>query len=857
MTSVLGTESAPPEAESSKFSFKNLRLAPRIFIANSALLILTILATSATLLYNSTTALRTERSDGAEQLGRLIAGLYSDIGEISITNVARTVDVILNDPMTAQAAIAAYLVQATESAAYDTSDVIDILTSVGQETVLDEFWITDTTAFSYLTNIRLPNGELVPFAFSPDPAEQPQASKFYPLLHVPPDSFAVVTQPPQVREIDRAVYKYVAVNGVDRHRIVQIGNELVFGNQELLRQDHARDRADVSGVIEGNLALHMRVKGTLLDHFVQAAEVAGWGRDSIETVFNILIDRTNIGEIRVADLQGSILYSSEDESADSPFPQLDTLLSLDVVEAQWVDHYTVPHASLGTTYKYVTVARSHGQRMVQVGLPIESATGNVLYTVYQEEANNLVRYGYPQALWILNQDNELVASAQSEPLPHLEVEGLSPFATFDYLQETGSTAAAILDSASAPQNSDVVLSARLGLLSPSQRGTWAASPVNIGTNRIGAVLYYVNMDDIVSNVWGEVRQTGLIAILLLVFTAFATFVGTRLLTRPIESIADAARMIEQGEQLDYALLKPVAKRADELGSLARVFEGMAIEVFNREEVLEALVNERTAALQSANSELRQAQRAITRDLEMAKVVQAALVREGTVDFREFSVCARMEPALRVGGDFVDFVEFKKGTLFVVVGDVSGKGVASALFMAASQAALKYAVAEDVGSIAEIADEANRRLCSQNPMGLFVTVILANVDLATGRVDYVSAGHEPPYVMGPDGSRSNLEMTGGLAMGVLDDFEYDSRTMYLEPGATLFLYSDGMTDMINVDGELYGKGRLENAIDVTDSRLPQEIVDTVWSDIRIFSEGTAPADDMTCLALHHTTKQGNA
>ncbi len=833
-----------------RFSFKNLRLAPRIFIANLALVIITVLAISVTLLINSATALRNETSDSAEQLARLIAGKYGDIGEISIANVARTVDVILDDPMTAQAAIAAHFVEAAAEAGYDTSAVVDILTSIANETVLDEFWITDTTALSYLTNVRDSVGALVPFRFSPDASVQPQASKFYPLLHAPTDTFAIVTQPAQVREIDRAVYKYVGVNGVDHRRIVQIGNELVFGDQELLRQTHARDRADVSGVIEGNLGQHMRAKGTILDHFVATAEAADWGRDSLNAALTLLTGRTNMNEIRIADMDGSIIYSSDPGEVGGLLPASDTLATLDLLSVQWVDHPTGPHAGHESAYKRVTVARSHGERLVQVELEIEGAAGNVLYTVYQDEANLLVKDGYPQALWIVNRDHELVAAAQNTPLQQVGGGSLSAFVAFDSLMAASTTAASVLDSAMAPGNTDVIRLARLGITSAAQRGTWAAAPVNIGEERIGGVLLYVNMDAIAANVRGEARKTAFIALLLLAFTAAATFLGARLLTRPIEAIADAAHMVETGEQLDYQLIRPVTKRSDEIGSLARVFEDMAIQVFNREEVLEALVSERTQALQTTNAELRQAQRAITRDLEMAKIVQAALVREGTVGFQAFSVCARMEPALRVGGDFVDFVEFKPGQLFVVVGDVSGKGVASALFMAASQAALKYAVAEGVGTISDIAEEANRRLCSQNPMDLFVTVILAIVNLATGKVEYVSAGHEPPYILAADGSRSNLPMTGGLAMGVMDDFPYRSKTMYLGPGETLVMYSDGLTDMVDVSGELFGKMRLESSIDAAQSQLPQDIVDRVWKDILTFSAGMPPADDMTCLVLHN-------
>ena len=131
-------------------------------------------------------------------------------------------------------------------------------------------------------------------------------------------------------------------------------------------------------------------------------------------------------------------------------------------------------------------------------------------------------------------------------------------------------------------------------------------------------------------------------------------------------------------------MQPVMGRSDEIGSLARVFFNMTVQVFSREEQLETLVSERTQELQTSNQHLRIAQEAIDQDLEMAKVVQAALVRGGNVEIGPFSAYARMTPAQRVGGDFVDILGPSGNLLFFVIGDVSGKGVAAALFMAASQ-----------------------------------------------------------------------------------------------------------------------------------------------------------------------------
>ena len=293
----------------------------------------------------------------------------------------------------------------------------------------------------------------------------------------------------------------------------------------------------------------------------------------------------------------------------------------------------------------------------------------------------------------------------------------------------------------------------------------------------------------------------------------------------------------------------VIKRTDELGSLARVFEAMTVQVFNREEQLEMMVAARTDELQQTNRSLRLAQQALEQDLEMAKVVQAALVREGNVDLGGFAAYARMTPAQQVGGDFVDVLEPSGGKLFFTVCDVSGKGVAAALFMAASQGAINAAASESQsGDVGAIASEANRRLCGENPMALFVTGVLAIVDLERAVMEYVCAGHEPAYLVAGDDSRRPLPMTGGVAMGVLDDFEYESREEKLHPGDALFLYTDGLTDAVNLTGELFGKERLEATLDGASARSPEEIVDHVWSEIGAYSAGAPAADDMTCLVL---------
>ena len=836
------TQALDAPAAESRVMRRGLRLAVRGFLALAALLTVTIAATSTTMLYNSAVALRDEAEAAAVHLAELLSASFADMGEISLANVARTLDATLDDQMTAQARIAAHMVAAAEAAGQDPPRIIETLDAIVASTVLDEFWITDSVGFSYLTNVRDPEGELVPFRFDPDPTVQPQASKFYVLLGSDVDD--VITQPAQVREIDQEVYKYVGVGGVDQDRIVQIGNALVFGEQEILTNVYATQRADVSAVVEGIIGQQMLVQATLAGYFAAAAEEAGWPAEEIEGRLRRIVDSTVIGEIRVVDPDGGVAYSSLlpplSGAAAMDVPHLDALAPLLDGSESSLELATAPREADGEVYKYVAVAGAGSPRAVQVGIPIEGSAGNLLYAVYQREADLLVRSRNLEALWVVNLDRELAASAPRAGQAGTDV--------VDAAGVFSRRAEAVV--AQAMERGQVVSDTSLSLLSPADRGIWVASPIiNAGGIPIGGLALAVSLDDIASTVQTEAFNTTLIALVLFGFTAAAALWGTRWLTHPIEVIASAARQVEMGKQPDEGPMEDVIKRTDELGSLARVFEAMTVQVFNREEQLEMMVSARTEELQQSNRSLRVAQKALEQDLEMAKVVQAALVREGKVDVGAFTAYARMTPAQQVGGDFVDVLEPSGGKLFFTVCDVSGKGVAAALFMAASQGAINAAATQGQnGDVGAIATEANRRLCGENPIGLFVTGVLGIVDLERGVLQYVCAGHEPAFLVAADDSRRPLPMTGGVAMGVLDDFKYESHEEELSPGEALFLYTDGLTDAVNLGGELFGKERLEATLDGASSRTPAEIVDHVWSEILGYSAGAPAADDMTCLVL---------
>ena len=151
MTDNLQSDGSENKSQNNLKAPRGRRLATIIFAANVGLLVITVLAVSVSQISNWMNGAREQALNTAEKTATQIADIYADIGEISIANVARTVDASLNAPMTAQAFASAFLVKVAAEAGYDTSQVINILTSITEETVLDEFWITDREAYSYLT----------------------------------------------------------------------------------------------------------------------------------------------------------------------------------------------------------------------------------------------------------------------------------------------------------------------------------------------------------------------------------------------------------------------------------------------------------------------------------------------------------------------------------------------------------------------------------------------------------------------------------------------------------------------------------------------------------------------------------
>lgn len=220
---------------------------------------------------------------------------------------------------------------------------------------------------------------------------------------------------------------------------------------------------------------------------------------------------------------------------------------------------------------------------------------------------------------------------------------------------------------------------------------------------------------------------------------------------------------------------------------------------------------------------------------------------------EIDLHAAIEPAREVGGDLYDYFFVDADRLFFMVGDVSGKGVPAALFMAVAKALGKARALrpDGVATIDAILADTNRAVSLENPAMLFITAFTGLLDTRTGEVVFANAGHDPPYILSPGRPPRRVESIGGPPLCTVDEFPYPSESLTLAPGETLMLYTDGIPEAENAAGESYGFIRLEALL----AGLPGNAdaaatTHAVLADVARFTAGATASDDITVLALRY-------
>jgi sigma-B regulation protein RsbU (phosphoserine phosphatase) len=240
--------------------------------------------------------------------------------------------------------------------------------------------------------------------------------------------------------------------------------------------------------------------------------------------------------------------------------------------------------------------------------------------------------------------------------------------------------------------------------------------------------------------------------------------------------------------------------------------------------------------------------ALQNELDVASKMQQAILPTSFPEGADFEVYGNMAPARNVGGDFFDVISLENGRIGLAVADVSDKGVPAALFMMSSRTLLKGA-AIGMGDPNAVLSEVNDLLNEDNETVMFVTLLYAVYDPETGEMTYANGGHSNPLVVHADGSSTELPLTGGIALGVMPGLEYRQDSHPLAPGDTLVLYTDGVSEAMNSEGEEFGVERLRQIFADQPPVSARTVNEDILQAVSDFAGDTPQSDDVTCLVLH--------
>ena len=272
---------------------------------------------------------------------------------------------------------------------------------------------------------------------------------------------------------------------------------------------------------------------------------------------------------------------------------------------------------------------------------------------------------------------------------------------------------------------------------------------------------------------------------------------------------------------------------NELGLLAAGFNDLAISIDKYIEEIRTNAAEKERMLS---------------ELDTAREIQKSQLPSEFPAFPErsdFDLYAIMDPAFEVGGDFYDFFLKDDDHLVLVIGDVSDKGIPAALMMMVCKAYIRSAVGREE-SLADAMGSVNRLICTNNSLGMFVTVWIAVIELSTGRGTAVNAGHEKPVIRRSGGSFEFVVNEHNLALGAWENEEYDEHSFTLGKGDSVFVYSDGVPEANDISGGLFGAGRMLDALNKVPDLTPEEKIKDMQNTIEKYAGEAKQFDDITML-----------
>lgn len=306
-------------------------------------------------------------------------------------------------------------------------------------------------------------------------------------------------------------------------------------------------------------------------------------------------------------------------------------------------------------------------------------------------------------------------------------------------------------------------------------------------------------------------------------------------TRPLGKLAAFTQGITDSGVFENQRIQ--IKTGDEIESLSESFNFMLAKLEDYIQNLSTITAEKER---------------IGAELNVAKQIQADMLPSifpAFPDRDEFDIYASMNPAKEVGGDFYDFFMVDDNHLAFLIADVSGKGVPAALFMVITKTLIKNQVMKGHEPYA-VFEEVNNQLCENNQEGMFVTAWLGILEISTGIITYVNAGHNPPMVKRKDGKFNYLQCRPGFVLAGMDGIPYQQDKIKMQEGDYIYLYTDGVTDTNNVKEELFGEDRLRDVINVYKEHNPESLLRSIKSELDQYMGEAEQFDDITMLCIEY-------
>lgn len=309
-------------------------------------------------------------------------------------------------------------------------------------------------------------------------------------------------------------------------------------------------------------------------------------------------------------------------------------------------------------------------------------------------------------------------------------------------------------------------------------------------------------------------------------------IAIRRITKPLDKLTQSTSEISRG---NFHVEMPELKIEDEMWQLRESFVHMQQSL--REHIDQ--LTQTTAANERIKSEL-----SIANNIQQSMMPKT---HQPLPDRSDIDIYASLVPAKEVGGDLFDYYLYHNKLCFIV-GDVSGKGIPAALYMAMTMRVFRIACRHHINSAHEIAEAMGRTLAENNESNMFITAFIGVLDLETNKLGYCNAGHNQPLMVYPDGHCSLLQSESNIPLGILEHFDYEGDSMDFLVGTKMLVYTDGLTEAENPQKKQFGEEQLIHTVENLTYLSSREIVTTLDSKVRHFANGAEQSDDLTILCI---------